>query len=81
MAISRVITEALNHLEVKARAKRVKKIILSGHAEDRMFERGIVLEDIEKVLQSGSTCEPKYENGSWRYVMMLDRHDLCCEHK
>jgi len=73
-------SEALNQLEVTSRAKKVRGIILSGHAKERMKERDISLQDIQKVLKNGYFCSCRYENGSWKYFMELDRHDLCCVH-
>ena len=70
----------MHSLEVRARARKVKNIRLTIHAKKRMKERDILLEDIEKVFQSGEVCDPKYEKGSWKYSMEYDRHDLCCIH-
>jgi len=70
----------LNPLEVRALARKVRSIRLSNHAKDRMRERDIFLEDIEKVFQLGDVCEPTFKKGSWKYEMQYDRHDLCCVH-
>lgn len=80
MSRSGATPEPLNALEVKARAKRINRIIYSSHAEERMLERDILAEDVLKVFDLGAVCDQRYEGRSWKYSMELIRHDLCCRH-
>jgi len=65
----------------------IKKIVSSGrgvgvsdHAEDRMIQRDITLGDAELVLKNGEFHEARFERGSWRYSLILDREDLSSNH-
>ena len=42
---------------------------LSGHARDRMAQRGLTEEEIRDVLRAGWVDEPEFGKGSWRYLV------------
>lgn len=53
---------------------------IRGHPVDRMSERFVALDDIHKVLRKGILHSVRFENGAWRYTIMLDRTELSEEH-
>lgn len=41
--------------------------VFSGHARQRMEERQVPADWVDRVLREGSVDEVRHENGSWRY--------------
>lgn len=58
---------------------RSKSVLVSDHAEERMDDRKISLDDAHRVLREGEVDGARDENG-WRYSVKLDRKDLSCDH-
>jgi len=57
-----------------------RKPHIRGHPEDKMVERSVRLDDIHKALREGSLDSARFENGTWRYNIKLDRPNLSEEH-
>jgi hypothetical protein len=44
---------------------------LTKHAEEEMFQDDITLQEVFGILQKGRILEPEWEQGSWRYRIVL----------
>lgn len=56
---------------IRLRARNTENVIVIGHPEDRLVERGFLMSDIYRILRTGHISKPPFLNdrGDWEVLV------------